>query len=147
MLNHTVFTEQAKLLEHIRQEQLPTLLQTSDWQSKYRLLMQLSKALSLPDDGLKRDEYQVPGCESQFWLAHFFEPASQKHYWAFESDARIIKGLASILLSELNAKKTEDIHLSDAHQLFDRLKLSQNLSPSRTNGLQAILERIKADIS
>ncbi|WP_337842068.1 SufE family protein [Rheinheimera sp.] len=143
MVRQDIFTNTAVALDTILQEQLPLLLQTNDWQSKYRSLMQLGKLLPTLPDELKRDELKVRGCESQFWLVHYKDTATQRHYWAFDSDARIIKGLACILICQLNGLPSSQLQLAQAEQLLATLQLAQNLSPSRNNGLYAVLEKIK----
>ena len=144
MVRQDIFTEYAAGLERILQQQLPLLLQSSDWQQKYRSVMQLGKLLPTFSDELKRDELKVQGCESQFWLLHQKDPLTGRHYWAFDSDARIIKGLASLFLCQLNGKSAAELQFDTAQQLLARLQLAQNLSPSRNNGLYAVLERVRS---
>ncbi|WP_337880578.1 SufE family protein [Rheinheimera sp.] len=143
MVRQDIFTNTAVALDTILQVQLPLLQQSNDWQAKYRSLMQLGKLLPALPDELKRDELKVQGCESQFWLVHHKDAVTQRHYWAFDSDARIIKGLACVLLCQLNGQTSGELKFDLAAQQLAQLQLAQNLSPSRNNGLYAVLHRVK----
>ena len=115
--------------------------QQRDWQQKYRLLMQLGKALPPLPDALKCDELLVAGCESAAWLCH--QQQDGRHYWGFDSDARIIKGVITALLSQLNGLQANELKAIDIHALYQQLGLAQGLSPSRSNGVAAVLLRIQ----
>lgn len=112
-----------------------------DWQQKYRMLMQLGKALPPLPQTLKRDELLVAGCESAAWLCH--QQLEGRHYWGFDSDARIIKGVITALLSQLNGLATDEMHAIDLNGLYQQLGLAQGLSPSRSNGVAAVMKRLK----
>lgn len=112
-----------------------------DWQQRYRMLMQLGKALPPLPETLKRDELLVAGCESAAWLCH--QQLEGRHYWGFDSDARIIKGVITALLTQLNGLATDDMHAIDLNGLYQQLGLAQGLSPSRSNGVAAVMKRIK----
>ncbi len=115
--------------------------QQRDWQQKYRLLMQLGKALPPLPDALKRDELLVAGCESAAWLCH--QQQDDRHFWGFDSEARIIKGVITVLLSQLNGQPTEQLKAIDLNALYQQLGLAQGLSPSRSNGVAAVIRRIQ----
>ncbi len=115
--------------------------QQRDWQQKYRLLMQLGKALPPLPDALKRDELLVAGCESAAWLCH--QQQDGRHFWGFDSDARIIKGVITALLSQLNGQPTEQLKAIDLNALYQQLGLAQGLSPSRSNGVAAVIRRLQ----
>jgi len=117
------------------------ICQSRDWQQKYRLLMQLGKALPPLPDTLKRDELLVAGCESAAWLCH--QQQDGRHYWGFDSEARIIKGVIAALLSQLNGLTHEELQRLDVEALYQQLGLAQGLSPSRNNGVAAVIRQIK----
>lgn len=117
------------------------ICQSRDWQQKYRLLMQLGKALPPLPDALKRDELLVAGCESAAWLCH--QQQDGQHYWGFDSDARIIKGVIVALLSQLNGLSQVQLQGVDFENLYQQLGLAQGLSPSRNNGVAAVIRQIK----
>lgn len=132
----------AQALQHILQQQLPLLSKTSDWQSKYRILMQLGKGLPPFSTELQRDEFLIAGCDSKAWLLHEYHQASGRHYWAFDSEARIIKGLVVLALSQLNGLTKSELAQIEFSQLFALPGVQQNLSPSRQNGLHAVLTKL-----
>ncbi len=117
------------------------ICQSRDWQQKYRLLMQLGKALPPLPDALKRDELLVAGCESTAWLCH--QQQDGQHYWGFDSDARIIKGVIAALLSQLNGLSQVQLRDVEFEALYQQLGLAQGLSPSRNNGVAAVIRQIK----
>jgi cysteine desulfuration protein SufE len=94
---------------------------------------------------LKSEEILVSGCESQVWLC-----AEQSDgIWSFcgDSDSRIVKGLISIVFSALNHKSALDIQQFELDAYFSQLGLLNHLSPSRGNGLWAIVTQIKQLVS
>ncbi|WP_233080624.1 SufE family protein [Rheinheimera soli] len=146
MIRPDIFTETATALKNIYETQLPELRQLKDWQSKYRILMTLGKALPAFDSEWHRDEFLVQGCESKAWLLHYQDPVTTQHFWAFDSDARIVKGLIILLLVQLNGLTSEELAHAKPELLLNELQLQQNISQSRSNGLLAVLNKIKAVI-
>ena len=106
--------------------------------------MTLGKALPALDHEWHRDEFLVQGCESKAWLLHYQDPVTKQHFWAFDSDARIVKGLIILLLVQLNGLKSEELAQATPESLLGELQLQQNISQSRSNGLLAVLNRIRA---
>jgi len=117
------------------------ICQSRDWQQKYRVLMQLGKALPPLPDALHRDELLVAGCESAAWLCH--QQQDGRHYWGFDSEARIIKGVIATLLSQLNGLSQQQLQAVDFDHLYQQLGLAQGLSPSRNNGVAAVIRRLQ----
>lgn len=146
MIRPDIFTETAAALKNIYDTQLQELRQLKDWQSKYRILMTLGKTLPAFDNDGHRDEFLVQGCESKAWLLHYQDPVTTQHFWAFDSDARIVKGLIILLLVQLNGLTSEELVKATPELLLTELQLQQNISPSRSNGLLAVLNKIKAVI-
>ena len=126
---------------HSQASSYTDICQSRDWQQKYRLLMQLGKALPPLPDALKRDELLVAGCESAAWLCH--QQQDGRHYWGFDSDARIIKGVIAALLSQLNGLSQVQLRDVEFEALYQQLGLAQGLSPSRNNGVAAVIRQIK----
>lgn len=118
---------------------------THDWQNKYRLLMLTGKNLPALPAALKRDELRIAGCESAAWLVH--QRDDERHYWAFDSDARIIKGVMTSLLTQLNGRCRQDLLAVELTALYQQLGLQQGLSPSRNNGVMAVLAAIKTQLA
>ncbi|QYJ83147.1 SufE family protein [Shewanella aegiceratis] len=126
------------------QEILPSFTQAANWQERYRALMLLGKRLTPLDEKLRQESAQVRGCESNAWLYH--KEIDGRHYYLADSDARIVKGLIALLLTAVQGQDKKTIAALDLHDYFDRLGLSGQLSPSRTNGVLALGEAIKAAV-
>ncbi|XPF95402.1 SufS family cysteine desulfurase [Colwellia sp. RE-S-Sl-9] len=115
------------------------------WDSRHREIMLLGKAHSrLPEEQLT-DTHLVQGCESKAWLIHTVEQGIYQFY--ADSDAKVIRGLLTIILAAYNNKTVENILAFDIDSYFDELGLIQHLSPSRANGLIAIVDKIKSTVS
>lgn len=112
-----------------------------NWQERYRQIMLLGKMLPKQPDELRNESAQVKGCESNAWLYH--SKIEGKHYFVADSDARIVKGLITLLLIACNGKTSAEIALFDLRPYFKQLGLEGQLSPSRTNGLLALAKAIK----
>lgn len=118
------------------------LLSKKDWNSRYRQIMLLGRDLpSLPTE-LRVEQNRLHGCESQAWLLHRTSKNGTLEFIA-DSDARIIRGLIAIVLSALNNRTPAEITSFDIDSYFRALELERHLSPSRGNGLRAIVERIQ----
>lgn len=146
MIRPDIFTETATALKKIYDNQLLQLRQLKDWQSKYRILMTLGKELPTFDSEWHRDEFLVQGCESKAWLLHYQDPTTNQHFWAFDSDARIVKGLVILILTQVNGLTAEELAEATPELLLTELQLQQNISQSRSNGLLAVLNRVKASL-
>ncbi|PSW01668.1 cysteine desulfurase sulfur acceptor subunit CsdE [Photobacterium lipolyticum] len=112
------------------------------WEDRYRNVIQLGKKLPALPEELKQDQLKVSGCESQVWLTH--EVQGNCFHFAADSDARIVRGLITLVLAAYEGKTAEEIREFDVDGYFDQLGLIAHLSPSRGNGLKAIVEQIKA---
>lgn len=118
-----------------------------DWEDRYRYVIELGQQLPELPEASRTDSNLVRGCQSQVWLVVDEHPVgdSNRLQLAIDSDAFIVKGLASILLAALNERTPEDVLTQDPLALFDELGLLNHLSPSRGNGLRAMIERIRAE--
>jgi len=111
------------------------------WDKQYRLIIQLGKRLPLLDESEKTEENQVKGCESLAWC--LVEQRGALLHFKLDSDTRVVKGLMMILLIIFQDKNREQIAMIDINGLFTQLGLLNHLSPSRANGLLAIVDKIK----
>ena len=111
------------------------------WEQRARLLMQWGQRLAPLSDADKTEAHRVHGCESQVWLVGEWVDG----HWQFaaSSDARLIRGLVALLLARVNGLSTEQLQQVDLPDWFDQLGLSRQLSPSRSNGLNAVLQRMR----
>lgn len=113
----------------------------SSWEQRARMLMQWSERLPALADTEKVDANLVQGCESLVWLVgHLHEG-----HWQFaaSSDARMIRGLVALLLARVNGLTAAELQAVDLPGWFNQLGLSRQLSPSRSNGLNAVLQRMR----
>lgn len=116
----------------------------SAWQQKYRQIMLFGKQLPALPDQLKVESALVPGCESRVWLYVEFAENENTLVIVADSDTRIVKGLLAITLALYNGLTPEQVANINAYDEFERLGLIKHLSPSRGNGVKAIVERIHA---
>ncbi|MBR7196229.1 SufE family protein [Pseudomonas sp. 14A] len=121
-------------------EALQTFQTAAGWEQRARLLMQFGDRLPALDDADKCEANRVHGCESQVWLVGDLRDG----HWQFKasSDARMIRGLVALLLLRVNGLSAADIKQIDLPDWFNQLGLSRQLSPSRSNGLNAVLTRM-----
>ncbi len=111
-----------------------------DWMSKYEYIIDLGKKLEPLPAELKTPENLVTGCQSQAWIVADYKDG--KMYYRADGDAVISKGLLYLILRVVNGQKPEDIANADFYFIRE-IGLDQNLSPSRSNGLNSMIERIK----
>jgi cysteine desulfuration protein SufE len=111
------------------------------WEQRARLLMKWGDRLPALSDVDKVEANRVHGCESQVWLVG----ALGDGHWQFaaSSDARLIRGLVALLLARVNGLSAVELQQVDLPDWFNQLGLSRQLSPSRSNGLNAVLQRMK----
>ncbi|QHF02224.1 SufE family protein [Pseudomonas asturiensis] len=128
-------------LPPLAQTALDTFNQQQGWEQRARLLMQWGDRLPALSDDEKSDEHLVHGCESKVWLTGTVTSG----HWQFRasSDARLIRGLVALLLARVNGLSAEALHSVDLPDWFSQLGLSRQLSPSRSNGLNAVLEKMR----
>ncbi len=116
-----------------------------DWEDRYQEIIDLGKKLpGLPDE-YKTEAYRVRGCVSQVWLVPRVSDADPRVIsFEADSDAHIVRGLVAILLMIYSGKTAGDILEVDIQRIFNRLDLTSHLSPSRSNGFQAMIKRIRS---
>lgn len=121
---------------------LDTFQQAASWEQRARLLMQWGDRLPALSDVDKVDANRVHGCESQVWLVGTL----QDGHWQFSasSDARLIRGLVALLLARVNGLSAVELQQVDLADWFSQLGLSRQLSSSRSNGLNAVLQRMRS---
>jgi cysteine desulfuration protein SufE len=115
-----------------------------DWEERYRHLIDLGRGLQPLDEAEHSEANRVRGCASQVWLVT--DPQAQGRLrFRGDSDAHIVKGLIAITLALFSDRKPTEILATDAGETYRRLGLSEHLTPQRSNGVRAMVERIKAD--
>jgi cysteine desulfuration protein SufE len=114
-----------------------------DWEDRYKYIIELGQALPPLSDDEKNAANKVNGCVSQVWLVT--ERDRDMLTYRGESDAMIVRGLAAILIALYSGRPANEIAETDAIALFDDLGLREHLSTQRSNGLVAMVNRIRAE--
>ena len=114
-----------------------------DWEDRYRFIIDLGRSLPPIAEALKREENLVRGCQSQVWVEAGFDPASGTLQLSMDSDAHIVRGLIAIVAAAYQGRTPAEVLAFDIEGLFDELELLKHLSPTRGNGLQALIARIR----
>lgn len=118
-----------------------------DWDERYRYIIDLGRKMTPLPAGRRTDDVKVRGCASQVWLISHRETTDGTTRLTFEgdSDAMIVRGLIAILLALYSGKSPAQILGIDAKKTLSALGLDTHLSQQRSNGLFAMVERIRAD--
>lgn len=118
----------------------------SDWEERYMHVIDLGKALPPLSDTEKTDANKVKGCVSQVWLVSERDGDTDPVLtFRGDSDAHIVKGLVAVTLQIFSGRKASKIQELDASAILKELDLEEHLSPQRSNGLKAMIGRIKAE--
>ena len=112
-----------------------------DWEERYRYVIEQGKSMDPLDDALKVPATKVDGCASQVWL----HPKIDGNVMFFDgdSDAMIVRGLIAVLRKLYNGLTLDEVMAVDARAEFARLGLNDHLSSQRSNGLKAMIERVR----
>lgn len=123
------------------EEVLDTLSFFDDWEERYKYIIDLGKQLPAIDDSKKTEEFLLRGCQSQVWIDSKFHEG--KLFFEVDSDAHIVRGLLAIVLSAYNNKTPSEILSFDIDNFFAQVDLVKHLSPTRGNGLTAMVKKIQ----
>jgi cysteine desulfuration protein SufE len=118
-----------------------------DWDDRYRYVIELGRTLDPMPEAEHCAANKVQGCASQVWLSKQIDRSggeAQLNYLG-DSDAHIVRGLIAILLKLHSGRTPQEILATDAIAVFDELGFREHLTPQRSNGLRAMVERIKCD--
>ena len=111
-----------------------------EWLDKYDYLIELSDTLPAIADEHRTDNYVIKGCQSRVWVDARLEDG--KVYFAADSDAIITKGIIALLIRVMNGRTPQEIIDLDLY-FIDAIGLGENLSPTRSNGLVAMIKQMK----
>jgi cysteine desulfuration protein SufE len=111
------------------------------WEERYKYIIDLGRELPPMADAKKDDAHLVRGCQSQVWIDARRD--SGRLWFETDSDAFIVKGLLAVVLAAYNGKRPDEVLAFDIEDYFRRLDLLRHLSPTRGNGLRAMVKRIR----
>ena len=111
------------------------------WEQRARLLMQWGERLQPLTEAERNEANRVDGCDSLVWLVA--ERRGDAWHFRAASEARLIRGLLAVLLARIDGLNADELAVLDLPTWFDQLGLTRQLSPSRANGLNAVLQRMR----
>ncbi|MEM8793005.1 MAG: SufE family protein [Pseudomonadota bacterium] len=116
-----------------------------DWEDRYRYVIELGKEMDALPEERRTDAAKVEGCASQVWLVPSVldDQGAQRLYFDGDSDAMIVRGLIAVLRALLSGETVREIKAMDVQAELARLGLEQHLSSQRSNGLKAMIARLK----
>lgn len=118
-----------------------------DWEERYRYLIELGKSLPPLPESDRNEVTKVRGCASQVWLVSNAETTDgvTRLMLSGESDAHIVRGLVALVIALYSGRPVGEIADLDPEAVFTRIGLREHLTPQRSNGVNAMIERIRAD--
>ena len=118
-----------------------------DWEDRYRYIIEFGRTLVPLPDAERTAENKVRGCASQVWLSTHVDRRDGRPQFHFvgDSDALIVRGLVAIVIALFDGKTADEILATDAEAFFGQLDLRAHLTAQRSNGLRALVDRIRAD--
>ena len=114
----------------------------TEWFDRYQLLIDLGSELEPLDEKYKTESNLINGCQSRVWIQADYNESDGLLYFAAESDALIVKGLIALLIRVFSGHTPQEILDSELY-FIDRIGLSDHLSPTRSNGLLAMVKQIR----
>jgi len=113
-----------------------------DWMDKYQMLIELGNNLEPLAEQYKTPQNLIEGCQSRVWIQADFDGSTKKIHFTGDSDAVIVKGLVSLILSVFNDQTPDDILGADLY-FIEQIGLKEHLSPTRSNGLLAMVKQMR----
>lgn len=127
-------------INEIQDEIIEEFSAFDDWMDKYALLIELGNSLAPLDDKYKTESNLIEGCQSRVWLQADYSDGLI--HFQGESDAVIVKGIVSLLIKIISGHKPDEILNADLY-FVDKIGLKEHLSPTRSNGLVAMLKQMR----
>ncbi len=127
-------------IKEVEQEIVDEFSIFDDWMDKYEYLIDLGKSLPIIEEEGKIEENLIKGCQSRVWLDAVYK--NEKLYFKADSDAIITKGIISLLIRVFSDRTPQEILDADI-DFISEIGLSENLSPTRANGLLSMIRQIK----
>ena len=130
-----------KTINELQDEVVEEFSDFDDWMDKYQMLIDLGNDLETLDDKYKTEQNLIDGCQSRVWVQCDY--ADGKLVFTADSDALIVKGIIALLIQVLRGHTPKEILDADLY-FIDKIGLRDHLSPTRSNGLLAMVKQIKA---
>ncbi len=128
-------------IEQRQQELIDEFADIDDWMDRYGYIIDLGNALPEIDEAKKTPQNLIEGCQSRVWLDAEMDDEGKVNFTA-DSDAIIVKGIISLLISVLNGHTPDEILNANLH-FIDDIGLGEHLSPTRSNGLLAMVKQMR----
>lgn len=128
--------------DKIQEEIIEEFSMFDDWLDKYDYIISLSESLPAIDPAKRTDKYLIEGCQSRVWVSS--ELSEDKMKYTADSDAIITKGIIALLIRVMDGRSPEEAANIDLY-FIDAIGLGENLSPTRSNGLRAMIAQMKLD--
>lgn len=129
-------------IEETQQEIADEFSEVDDWMDRYSMIIDMGNSLPEISEELKSPDRLIEGCQSRVWLDGNLDADGKVEFTA-DSDAIIVKGIIAMLIKVLNGHTPREIIDADLHFIND-IGLAEHLSPTRSNGLLAMLKQMKA---
>ena len=130
-----------KTINELQDEVVAEFSDFDDWMDKYQMLIDLGNDLEPLDDKYKTEQNLIDGCQSRVWLQ--CDMVDDRLVFTADSDALIVKGIIALLIQVLSNHTPKEILDADLY-FIDKIGLREHLSPTRSNGLLAMVKQIKA---
>ena len=130
-----------KTINELQDEVVEEFDDFDDWMDKYQMLIDLGNELAPLDDRYKTEQNLIDGCQSRVWVQ--CDLVDGRLVFTAESDALIVKGIIALLIRVISGHTPQEILDADLY-FIDRIGLRDHLSPTRSNGLLAMVKRVKA---
>lgn len=130
-----------KTINELQDEVVAEFSDFDDWMDKYQMLIDLGNDLEPLDDKYKTEQNLIDGCQSRVWLQ--CDMVADRLVFTADSDALIVKGIIALLIQVLSNHTPKEILDADLY-FIDKIGLRDHLSPTRSNGLLAMVKQIKA---
>ena len=127
-------------IDEVQDDIIQAFDEIEDWMDKYQLLIDMGNSLGPLDEQYKKPQYLIAGRQSRVWIHAEYKEG--KVFFEAESDTVIVKGLVYLLLKVLSGRTPDEILKTDLY-FIERIGLKEHLSPTRSNGLVAMLKQIR----
>lgn len=134
-------TPRARSINEIQDEVVDEFADLDDWMDKYQMLIDLGNDLEALDEKYKNEQNLIDGCQSRVWLQCDYRDGAL--WFTADSDALIVKGIIALLLRVVSGHTPKEIIDADLY-FIERIGLREHLSPTRSNGLLAMVKQVKA---